>query len=170
MSSSSPEALSHPTPRERWAIDAGASTVGFRVRHFRFTTVEGRFREFSGEVGPWGATGRVEVASVDTGSAIRDERLRSSEFFDAAGFPSIVFDARGPLAPRLAGRLTIRDITRPLTLELVQADEPDALRLTARATISRKSYGLDWAGLREAGRLVVSDRVELLLDVVARPA
>jgi hypothetical protein len=61
-------------------------------------------------------------------------------------------------------------VTRPVTLQLAQAPGPDALRLAARASISRRAFGLDWAGLRDAGRLIVGDRVELLLDLVARPA
>ena len=170
MRSSATETSPRLGPAGSWAIDPEASTVGFRVRHFHFATVEGRFGEFSGELGPWGAAGTVDVASIDTGNAIRDGRLRSPDLFDAARFPEIAFETRGQLAPRLAGRLTIRDVTNPVTLEVTQTPEPDALRISARASISRRAFGLDWDALREAGRLVVGDRVELLLDLVARPA
>ena len=156
-------------PSGAWAIDAGASTIGFEVRHFRFATVEGYFRRFAADLGAWGAAGSVDVASVDTGSDIRDGRLRS-EFFDADHFPRITFETDGPLGPTTSGRLTIRGVARPLTFRVERVDEGEAVRLVARAKISRKAYGLDWAALREAGRLVVSDRVAIHIELVARPA
>jgi polyisoprenoid-binding protein YceI len=152
-----------------WKIDASESAAGFEVRHFRFATVAGRFGALTGDLGPWGAAGSVEVASVDSGSDIRDARLRA-EFFDAERFPRISFETDEPLGPTVTGRLTIRDVTRPIAFTVASADDGDALRLTAHATISRKAFGLDWAALRDAGRLIVSDRVRLRLELVARPA
>ena len=154
---------------EAWKIDADESEATFEVRHFRFATVEGRFGVVTGEVGAWGAAGGVEVVSVDSGSDIRDARLRT-EFFDAERFPRITFETGEPLGPTVTGRLTIRDVTRPVAFTVASAADDDTLRITARATISRKAFGLDWAALREAGRLIVSDKVRLRLELVARPA
>jgi polyisoprenoid-binding protein YceI len=152
-----------------WKIVPNESAVGFEVRHFGFATVAGRFGALTGDVGPWGAAGSVEVVSVDSGNDIRDARLRA-EFFDAERFPRISFETDEPLGPTVTGRLTIRDVTRPIALTVESADDGDTLRLTARATISRKAFGLDWAALRDAGRLIVSDKVRLRLELVARSA
>jgi polyisoprenoid-binding protein YceI len=157
-----------PDPRT-WKIDASESAAGFEVRHFGFATVEGRFGALTGDLGPRGAAGSVEVASVDSGNEIRDTRLRA-EFFDGERFPRISFETGEPLGPTVTGRLTIRDVTRPIAFTVASADDSDTLRLTARATISRKAFGLEWAALREAGRLIVSDKVRLRLELVARPA
>jgi polyisoprenoid-binding protein YceI len=161
-------ALPAPGPRSAWRIDASESAVRFTVRHFRFATVEGRLGDLDGSLGSSAAAGSVRVASVDTGHDLRDARLRN-EFFDAEQFPRIGFETDAPLGPAVTGRLTIRDVTRPVTFEVAWSDEGDTLRVTAGATISRKAFGLDWAALREAGRLVVSDKVRVRLDLVARP-
>jgi polyisoprenoid-binding protein YceI len=153
-----------------WTIDPPVSAVAFRVRHFGFATVEGTFSRFTGTLTTSGASGSVDVASVDTGNAIRDERLRH-EFFDVERFPQIIFEAAGPLSPVVNGLLTIRDVTRPLVLEVAdRGDRADGRALRARGTVSRAAFGLDWLALREAGRLIVSDRVQVALDLVAVPA
>jgi polyisoprenoid-binding protein YceI len=158
-------------PPGRWVVDPDASSVGFRVRHFRFATVEGHFTRFAGTVGAREASGSVEVASIDTGDSVRDERLRSADFLDAARFPRIVWEAAGAVTHVLGGRLMIREVSRPVIFEVEPAGAAAGTpRLRARAALSRKAFGLDWAGLREAGRLLVSDRVELLLDLAVVPA
>lgn len=158
-------------PPGRWEIDPDASTVGFRVRHFRFAIVDGRFTELAGTTDASGTAGSIDVASIDTGHPVRDERLRSPDFFDAGRFPQMTFEAAGPIERVVNGQLTIRDVTRPLVFEVEPATaSTEARRLRARTSISRKAFGLDWAGLREAGRLIVSDRVDLLLELVVRPA
>ena len=153
-------------PPGRWNVDPGASSALFRVRHFGFATVEGRFTRLEGTIGTRGVIGSVEVGSIDTGSALRDDRLRSSDFFDVARFPQITFQASGALAGEVRGLMTIKHLTRPVTFEVEAAELADgAARLRATAAVSRAAFGLDWAGLKEAGRLVVSDRVEIRLDL-----
>ena len=152
-------------PPGRWVVDPGVSSVGFRVRHFRFATVEGHFTRFAGTIGAREASGSVDVASIETGDSVRDERLRSADFFDAARFPRIVWEAAGAVTHVLSGQLMIKEVRRPVIFEVEPAGAAGTPRLRARATLSRKAFGLDWAGLREAGRLLVSDRVELVLDL-----
>ena len=149
-----------------WTIDEQRSSVGFRVRHFGFSTVKGRFTHFAGAVGPGGAAGHVFVDSIDTGQPVRDARLRT-ELFDEERFPQIAFVAPGGLAPRLEGSLTIRDVSRPVVFDVSAWSVDGEVVVRATASISRRAFGLDWAALREAGRLVVSDRVDLVLDIVA---
>jgi len=158
-------------PPGRWAVDPSTSSVRFRVRHFGVATVEGRFASFTGTIDERGAEGAVAVASVETGHPLRDERLRSPDFFDAERFPQIVFEAKSSTDGVLNGHLTIRDVTRPVALEVEPGTRPNgAPALRAKARISRKAFALDWSALVDAGRLIVSDRVDLLLDVTLLPA
>lgn len=164
-------------PTGAWRVDPARSTVGFRVRHLRLATVGGRFREFSCGIDhePGGnvhARGSVEVGSIDTGDAIRDEHLRARQFLDAQRWPQIRLDshsiepANGGFA--VSGTLTIKGVERPI--ELVATAEPldsAAVRLRAEGTIRRRDFGLDWPGLLDAGRIIVGDRIEVELDIVA---
>ena len=155
-----------------WRIDRSRSTVAFRVRHFGVATVCGHFQSFDGriEAGADGlrVEGRVDVASVDSGHPVRDERLRA-EFFDAARHPAITLRASG--VELLRGTLTIHGVSRPVELALtVEALEDGSPRLRAEATLQRSDFGLEWDALRQAGRLLVSDEVRLVADVVLRRA
>ncbi len=144
--------------------------MSFKVRHFRVATVGGCFTRFGGYADAAGVTGAVEAASVETGNRIRDDRLRS-EFFEAERFPLIRFESPDALATRLDGVLKIKEIAQPLTLEVAAQQTGDgSLRVLGSTAISRRDYGLEWAALAEAGRLIVSDRVTVELDLVLRPA
>lgn len=154
-----------------WIVDSPASSVRFRIRHFGVATVEGRFTRFAGSIDRHGAGARLDVASIDTGNDIRDRRLCSPEFFDVDRHPTIGFEADGPLAAITAGGLTIKEVTRPVVLELaMEGLDGGAVGLRSRASISRKEFGLEWDALWESGRLIVSDRVDLRFDLVLRPA
>jgi polyisoprenoid-binding protein YceI len=161
-----------------WQVDPAASAVGFSVRHLGVATVRGGFGRFAGTLhtGPAGlrASGSVETASVDTGNGIRDGRLRG-EFFAAGTFPHITLAAREPAPPRggairlLAGELTIRNVARPVLLRLVvEPAEGDLLQVRCEGDLRRSDFGLDWAALREAGRLLVADRVAIRADLLLR--
>jgi polyisoprenoid-binding protein YceI len=154
-----------------WRADRSRSCVGFRVCHFGVATVRGHFQSFACrlEAGDrrFRIDGHVDVASVRTGNAIRDQRLRS-EFFDAESYPSISLQARGNKADRrLLGELWIRGVSRTVELGLsFDAAEDGALCLRAEGKIRRSDFGLEWEALREAGQLLVADEVRLLADVV----
>lgn len=154
-----------------WRVDRSRSEVGFRVRHFGVAAVRGHFESFACRVvagdGGLRIEGRVDVASVDTGNAIRDRRLRS-EFFDTESHPAISLLANADAGGRrLFGQLTIRGVSRPVELALtLDANQDEVLRLRAGGTIRRSDFGLEWEALREAGRLLVADEVRLLADVV----
>jgi polyisoprenoid-binding protein YceI len=154
-----------------WRIERSRSTIAFRVRHFGLATVRGRFASFAGEVraddGGLHVEGTVDVASVDTGSGARDARLRS-EFFDAERHPTISLRASAAAGERqLRGELTIHGVTRPIEIALTADVAADGtVRLRGKGKLRRSDFGLEWDALREAGRLLVADDVQLLADVV----
>jgi polyisoprenoid-binding protein YceI len=162
-------------PHGTWRIAPERSAVGFQVRHLGIATVRGRFASFSARVligaGGLEIDGQVDAASVDTGDRVRDARLRS-EFFDAARFPVIEFRAAVPApggsrAWPLEGELTIRGVSRRVVLTVRTEDCGNGvLRLRAEGAIDRSDFGLDWAALRQGGRLLVGDRVRISADVV----
>src|SRR4029077_3658819 len=111
-----------------WNIDTTHSTVGFSIRHMVFSKVRGRFQKYTGTVQldddltKASVEVAIEAASIDTGTAQRDDHLRSADFFDAEKFPQLKFkstrvvDHGGTL--RVTGALTIRDVTREVVLEV----------------------------------------------------
>jgi polyisoprenoid-binding protein YceI len=146
-------------------LDRTQSTIGFDIRHMGVATVHGEFTSFSGGIEPDGARLMVDVTSVETGDPIRDRRLRT-EFFAADQFPAIEFHTDG-IAGTIHGELTIRGVTRPITLKAHSEPLDDRrVRLHAEGRIRRSDFGLDWDALRKAGRLIVADHVRLHAVVV----
>jgi polyisoprenoid-binding protein YceI len=151
-------------------IDSTRSTVGFLIRHLGVATVRGTFASFDADFveAPAGLRvhGEVDVASVDTGEPVRDDRLRD-EFFDAPEFPVIGFDGVASTDSGVSGLLTIRGVSRPVRLALEAEPLDDgAVHLRAEGRIRRSNFGLDWAALHRAGGLLVADDVRIFADVV----
>ena len=164
-----------------WAIDPAHATVEFAVKHMMVSTVKGRFRSVSGTVEVNGepaltkVIAAAEVASIDTGVDQRDEHLRSDDFFNAEKFPQLTFRST-KIEPdgddwKMAGDLTIRDVTRPVTFDVEfegRVLDPwgkDRAGFSAVAKINRKDFGVNWNGLIEAGGVVVSDAVKITLNI-----
>ena len=108
------------------------------------------------------------VASIETHNRRRDAHLRSPAFFDAERFPELTFEATeirslGAGTAEIAGDLTIRGVTRPVTLtaELQGAEDDQRVALAVRGRLNRGEYGMTY------GRPLVSDTVELRLDISA---
>ena len=158
-----------PVRPELWRIDPLRSTVGFAVRHLGISTVRGSFGSFDGRIrlleDGFTAQGQVDVASVESGNAVRDARLRS-EFFDVQAFPSMTFAGRGR-DDLVIGELTVHGVTQPVVFAATTTLRDGELHIHAEADLSRADFGLDWEALREAGRLLVSDRVRMTLTLVA---
>lgn len=168
----------------RWRIDPGHAEVAFVGRHLVFTKVRGRFRGVEGvvEVAEDPDDTRVEVTidmdTVDSGDATRDEHLRSPDLFDVARYPTARFtgSARGwsGRTGALAGDLTIRDVTRPVELDVellgVVTDPWGGHRavFSASTTLDREDWGIRWNMVLEGGGLLVSKeiRIELELETV----
>ena len=166
-----------------WTIDPAHTTVSFVVRHL-MSRVRGTFSEVSGQIitsaDPSGSTTAavIAVSSVSTGHEMRDNHLRSADFFEAERYPVMSFAGTG-LRPvdgswRLSGDLAIRDVTRPvdLVVEFLGTD-PTGLQgetrigFSARGTISRGDFGITFGLAADGTKIVVADKVDIVLDVQA---
>ncbi len=168
-----------------WTIDPVHSSAEFGVKHMMISTVKGRFGTVSGAIqfdGQDPTTASVEatidVASITTDEAQRDAHLRSPDFFAADEYPTLTFRSSGVTHAQedeyhVAGELTIRGTTRPVTLDVTyegQITDPYGLQragFTAETTISRKEFGLSWNALLETGGAVVADKVKVTLHIEA---
>ena len=170
-------------PAGTWDIDGSHSSVQFTARHMMFAKVHGQFRAWNAELNydaqnPTNSSVVVQVdtSSIDTREEKRDAHLRSADFFDAEKYPRMTFRSRnvestGKGTYKLTGDLTIRDVTRPVTLAVEQTGagkDPwgnDRLGFTASAAISRAEWGLKWNQALEAGGVLVSDKIEIGVEV-----
>lgn len=166
-----------------WNLDNAHTHIGFSVRHMMVSTVKGQFKSYSGQVqlDPEDFTkstiaGEVEVKSIDTGNAQRDEHLRTSDFFDADTHPTITFKSTG--IERVGegeyvihGDLQIRGVTQPIALETEfygTSKNPygqTVAGLHAHATINRKDFGLTYNAALETGGVAIADKVKIELEV-----
>lgn len=169
----------------QWTFDPAHSQIQFSVKHMGISTVRGTFGQFTGSIEDDNgvvkhATVDIDVASLDTGNGQRDDHLRSPDFFDAAAFPKATFvlttfDRNGSDVT-VTGDLTIRGITKPVTLKGEvggPAKDPwgnQKVSAELETKISRKEWGLVWNVALEAGGVLVSDDVKLRIDVQAAPA
>jgi len=166
-----------------WAIDPAHAELGFAVRHLMLSTVRGRFGAVSGtitvdEKQPTSAKidVTVDVTSVDTRQEMRDNHLRSADFFDVANHPTMHFVSKrieGDVTKtfKVVGDLTIRGTTREVTLDAKfegRAKDPwgnDRAGFSATGKLNRHDFGLNWNQALETGGVVVGDEVKLTLDV-----
>jgi len=167
-----------------YALDKGHTTIEFVGRHLMITKVRGRFTEFDGQlvVGETPEDSSVEVtidtASVDTSDEKRDGHLRSGDFLDTENYPTIAFRStnvefgRGGSA-KLTGDLTVKDVTRPVTIDVTfdgaQADPWGGQRLgfSAHTEIDREDWGLTWNVALETGGVLVGKKIRLEFNVEA---
>ncbi len=177
--------LTASSTRTAWDIDTSHSSVGFTVRHLVISKVHGRFSRWSGsllldEAKPAASTieARIETASIDTNEPKRDAHLRSADFFDVEKHPEMTFRSTG-VAPagegryRMTGELSMAGATRPVTLEveaLGRTKDPwgnERFGFSARTSIDRRDFGLNWNQALEAGGVLVGEQVEITLEIEA---
>jgi polyisoprenoid-binding protein YceI len=167
-----------------YAIDRGHSTIEFVGRHLMITKVRGRFTDFDGQlvIGEDPADSSVEVtvntASVDTSDEKRDGHLRGEDFLDVENYPTMAFrSTRVELGKdgtaKVTGDLTIKDVTRPVTLDVeFEGAQPDPwggqrLGFSAQAEIDREDWGLTWNVALETGGVLVGRKIRLEFNVQA---
>jgi polyisoprenoid-binding protein YceI len=169
----------------QWTIDRPHSRIGFSVRHAMVTTVRGAFTDYDSTLyfdGVRPSESRadlvIRVASVDTGVEQRDAHLIGTDFFDVRRFPEMVFRStstthEGGESFRMTGDLTIRDVTRPVDLQLDYLGsvmDPFGFERTGfdgTTTIDRTEWGLVYNQRLKAGGTMVSEKVRLQFDISA---
>jgi polyisoprenoid-binding protein YceI len=168
----------------RWEIDPVHSNVEFVARHL-LSKVRGRFTDFSGtitvaeEAEQSSVEASIDAASITTAADERDGHLRSPDFLDAERFPTLAFRSTGlragaePGRYQLDGELTIRDVTRPVTLDveyLGWSDDPwggKRAGFSAATEIDRDDFGASWNVVVETGGLLVGKKVTIELEIEA---
>ena len=166
-----------------WKFDPAHTRVGFAARHMMVTTVHGQFQQVSGGLHfdpEHKATASVEAiitaASLTSGVADRDNHLRSADFLDVTNYPEITFKSTGaePLSDhhgKMHGELTIRDVTRPVVLDVEfngRNKNPwgaEVAGFSAATKISRKDWNLTWNVALEAGGWLVGDEIAINIEV-----
>jgi polyisoprenoid-binding protein YceI len=172
-----------PPPGE-WLIDPANTSVGFVARHMMISKVRGRFRQVAGTIKvaevpeDSHADIVIEAGSIDTGLAMRDDHLKSPDFLDVANHPHLRFrstkiEHHEETSFKLMGDLTIRGVTRPVTLDLNflgAAKDPSGsckVGFEARAEINREDFGLTWNQALETGGVLVGKQVVVEIEALA---
>lgn len=168
-----------------YTIDPAHSRLGFTVRHMGFSKVRGSFEQFEGmvrmkpgDLRSLEAEGRVETKSVTTSDQKRDEHLRSADFFEVEKYPTISFrstevrDVSGD-SFTLLGEFALHGVTRTIELKgtfLGEGIDPwggTRIALEGTTNLNRTEYGLNWNAALETGGFLVSDNVQITLEVQA---
>jgi polyisoprenoid-binding protein YceI len=167
------------TQETKWAIDPTHTKVNFKVKHLMISNVSGYFNEFDGNVTTEGddfASAKISfslnASSIDTQMPDRDAHLKSPDFFDAEKFPKIDFTGTGMKdlgddMYELTGDLTIKDVTKPVTLTVefggIMADPWGNVKagFSINGKINRKDFGLNWNAALEAGGVLVGEEVKI---------
>lgn len=177
-----------------WSVDGSHSSAQFTVRHMMVTDVRGSFNKVEGTVNlddkdltKSTVNIDIDVASVDTRDAKRDEHLKSPDFFDAAKNPKITFKSTGIKKVgkgkfKVTGDLTMRGVTKVESFDVV--GPTDSIKnpwgmvvrgVSVSGKVNRKNYGVSWNTALDSGGLVVGDEVKIQVDMeivekVAAPA
>ncbi|MEY2424217.1 MAG: hypothetical protein QOI95_4284 [Acidimicrobiaceae bacterium] len=166
-----------------WTIDPVHSEVGFTVRHMMVSKVRGKFATFGGDI-VTGAnplessvTAEIDLSSIDTGNPDRDTHIKSADFFNVDAHKVMTYRSTGVRADGedfiLDGELSLKGVTKPVSLRLeLGGFGPDPYGgtrtgFTATGEIKRSDFGVDFNAVLETGGVVVSDKVNLYLEIEA---
>jgi len=167
--------------RTTWTIDPSHSTVEFVAKHMMITTVKGRFAELEGtivadeaNIGDSTVEVTMQAASLDTRSEQRDAHLRSPDFLDVETYPTVTFRSTRIEGTKdefqLTGDLTIRGVTRPITLDVTfegEGKDPwggTRASFSAKGKFDRRDFGLTWNVALETGGILVSNEVKINIE------
>ena len=170
--------------KTQWKLDPTHTTVEFSAKHLMITTVKGQITDIEGTITIDEKTPRssfveatLKAASIDTRTDQRDQHLRSGDFLNVEKYPEIKFRSTSIEGDRkefkLTGDLTIRDVTRPITLDVQfegQTKDPwggERAGFSASGKIDRRDFGLTWNQTLEAGGIVVGNEIKIELEVQA---
>ncbi|MCG8385463.1 MAG: YceI family protein [Cytophagales bacterium] len=170
------------TGQTTWVVDPVHSSVQFEVSHLAVSSVTGDFTGFTGSVITQNddfnnarISATIDVNSVDTNNLERDKHLKEDDFFNASKYPNItfvssVFSKEKDNIFTIQGDLTIRDVTKPISLSaeyggIVSINGQQKAGFTAEGTIDRFDYGLKWDDVLDSGGLIVGEKVDIILKV-----
>lgn len=167
----------------KWVIDPTHSEIGFKIKHLMFTNVHGRFKTFEGSAESdengeniQNITFTADVSSINTGNEDRDGHLQSADFFDAEKYSKINFTSvelqwKEDNTYNLLGDLTIRDITKRVSLiaeyngTMVDPWGNTKMGFSITGKINRVDFGLTWNSALEAGGVLVGEDVNFNIEV-----
>ena len=160
-----------------WVIDPAHSEVSFKVKHMMISTVTGHFEKFDASIRTdndefENASLAVEISidSINTKNKDRDGHLMSDDFFKADEYPKMTFTSKSFTTDKIIGDLTIRDVTKEVALDVdfngIAVDPYGQTKagFEIRGSINRKDFNLTWSAVTEAGNVVVSDQVKMVID------
>jgi polyisoprenoid-binding protein YceI len=166
-----------------WTIDTAHSQAAFAVKHMMVSTVRGSFGKTEGtvtfdgkDVSSVKADVTIDATTITTNNEKRDTHLKSPDFFDVAKFPTITFKSKsvtaaGPGKFKLVGDLTMRGVTKEVTLDVEGPSQPlvaqgrTRIGATATTKVNRQDYGVSWSRALDGGGVVVSDEVAITLEL-----
>lgn len=164
--------------KTKWNVDASHSEVGFKVKHMMISTVKGTFEEFDASVETESDDFKnasfsfsAKTDSINTKNDDRDTHLKSDDFFNSEKYPELTFKSTSYDGNILVGDLTIKDVTKEVTLNTdfngVAVDPYGQTKAGFEITgkINRKDFGLTWNAVTEAGSIVVSDTIQFAIDL-----
>lgn len=167
----------------QWNFDPTHSSANFTVRHMMVTNVRGSLGNLNGVInfdpenlGASSVDATIDVSTINTGVADRDNHLRSGDFFEVEKFPTMTFkstsvDVTGDNSAKVTGDLTIRDITKPVVLDVEfmgQGGSPfgdTRAGFEATTKINREEFDLTWNQALEAGGVLVGNDIKVSLDI-----
>jgi polyisoprenoid-binding protein YceI len=167
-----------------WKLDPAHSIVEFSAKHLMITTVKGRITDIEGiiytdEANPKNSSveATLKTVSLDTRTDQRDQHLRSADFLDVEKYPEIRFRSTriegDKPSFKLTGDLTIRDVAKPITLDVEfegETKDPwggERVGFSATGKIDRRDFGLTWNQALETGGVVVGNEIKINLEVQA---
>lgn len=166
----------------KWKIDPVHSEVIFKVKHLMISNLKGEFRKFDAEIHSNGndfsnakITASIDASSIFTNNTDRDTHLKSAEFFDADQFEKLRFESTevekvGQESFKLKGNLSMKGKTHEITLDvefggiIKDPQGTEKAGFSLRGKINRKDWGLNWNATLEAGGVMVSEEVRILID------
>lgn len=163
-----------------YTIDPTHTEISFSVRHLAISKVRGHFQTFAGtveiaeQIEDSTASATIDVASINTNQAQRDEHLRTSDFFNVEEFPEMTFNSTSVAVDggdlTINGDLTLRGVTKPVTLEAefggatVDGYGNTKVGFEATTKINRQDFGVTWNAATEAGGLTLGDVITITID------
>jgi polyisoprenoid-binding protein YceI len=165
---------------DSYKIDMAHSDLGFSVKHMMVSNTSGHFDKYDGQImfdfndlAGSKIDVTVEASSINTRNEKRDEHLKSADFFDTVKFPNITFVSKKITATNITGDLTIKGVTKEVTIPVTIAGPikgmmgNDIIGINGTFTINRQDYGVNWNKTLDQGGLAVANDVILNISVEA---